>query len=79
VSDDKIVNFPGTNGPESKEDKSRVTADDVLTAALGEFEDVIVIGVGPNKAKCISSLPLQLAVFELSRAIHRIHNRPDLL
>ena len=79
MSDDKVVNFPGTNGPESKEEKPRVTADDVLTAALGEFEDVIVIGVGPNKAKCISSLPLQLAVFELSRAIHRIHNRPDLL
>lgn len=79
MSDDKIVNFPGTNGPENKDEKPRVTADDVLMAALGEFEDVIVIGVGPNKAKCISSLPLQLAVFELSRAIHRIHNRPDLL
>lgn len=79
MSDDKVVNFPGTNGPESKDEKPRVTADDVLRAALGEFEDVIVIGVGPNKAKCISSFPLQLAVFELSRAIHRIHNRPDLL
>ena len=79
MSDDKVVNFPGTNGPENKDEKPRVTADDVLMAALGEFEDVIVIGVAPNKAKCISSLPLQLAVFELSRAIHRIHNRPDLL
>lgn len=79
MTDENIVNFPGTNGPEKREEKPRVTADDVLMAALGEFEDVIVIGVGLNKAKCISSLPLQLAVFELSRAIHRIHNRPDLL
>lgn len=76
MSDDKVVNFPGTNGPDQSETKPReVGPDDVLTAALGQFEDVIVIGIGPGKAQCISTMPLQLAVFELSRAIHRIHER----
>lgn len=78
MSDDKIVNFPGTNGPE-KEEAHYITADDVLKAALGEFEDVVIVGVGPNKAKCISSMPLKFAVFELSRAIHRIHDHPGEL
>lgn len=80
MSDDKVVNFPGTNGPEKEEEKTKeVGADDVLTAAIGQFEDVVVIGLGPGKAQCISTLPLQLAVFELTRAIHRIHERSDLV
>lgn len=78
MSDDKIVNFPGTNGPDKKEE-DEVTADEILMAALGKYEDVVIIGVAPGKAQCISTLPMQLAVFELSRAIHRIHDRPDLL
>lgn len=78
MSDDKIVNFPGTNGPD-KGEVNFVTADDVLKAAIGQFEDVVLIGIGPGKAKCISSVPLQLAVFELSRAIHRIHAQSDHL
>lgn len=79
MSDDKIINFPGTDGPENKDGKSKeVSADDVLAAALGQYEDVILIGIAPGKAQCISTLPLQLAVFELTRAIHRIHDRTDL-
>lgn len=78
MSDDNVVSFPGTNGPEKNED-SGVSADEVLAAALGQFEDVVIIGIGPGKAKCISTLPLQLAVFELSRAIHRIHAQSDHL
>lgn len=79
MSDDKVVNFPGTNGPDKNEEVKEVTADEVLVAALGQFEDVVVIGIGPGKAKCISTMPLQLAVFELSRAIHRIHEQTDHL
>lgn len=76
MSDEKIVNFPGTNGPESKDSpEKKIGADDVLAAALGQFDDVVLIGIGPGKAQCISTLPIQLAVFELSRAIHRIHER----
>lgn len=75
MSDDKVVNFPGTNGPDTKETAKEVSADDILAAALGQFEDVILIGIAPGKAQCISTMPLQLAVFELSRAIHRIHER----
>lgn len=79
MSDEKVVNFPGTNGPDHKDDAPEVGADDILLAAMGKFEDVVIIGIGPGKAQCISTMPLQLAVFELSRAIHRIHERSDLL
>lgn len=77
MSDDRIINFPGTNGPEKTEAEKRVTADDVLRAAMGKYDEVVLIGIGPGKAQCISTVPIQLAVFELSRAIHRIHERPD--
>lgn len=77
MSDDKIVNFPGTNGPEKAEEEKRVTADDVLLAAIGKYDDVVLIGIGSSKAQCISTVPIQLALYELSRAIHRIHERPD--
>ena len=77
MSDDKIVNFPGTNGPEPTPEEKRITADDVLLAAMGKYDEVVLIGIGPGKAQCISTVPIQLAVFELSRAIHRIHERQD--
>jgi len=77
MSDDKIVNFPGTNGPEKTEEAKRVTADDVLIAAMGKYDEVVLIGIAPGKAQCISTMPIQLAVYELSRAIYRIHNRQD--
>lgn len=79
MSDEKVVNFPGANGPDQKDDVPEVGADDILLAAMGKFEDVVIIGIGPGKAQCISTMPLQLAVFELSRAIHRIHERSGLL
>lgn len=79
MSDDKVVNFPGTNGPEKTEAEKRVTADDVLMAALGKYDEIVIIGIKPGKAQCISTVPIQLAVYELSRAIHRIHERPDIL
>ena len=77
MSDDKIVNFPGTNGPEPAPEEKRITADDILLAAMGKYDEVVLIGIGPGKAQCISTVPIQLAVFELSRAIHRIHERQD--
>ena len=77
MSDDKIVNFPGTNGPEPASEEKRITADDILLAAMGKYDEVVLIGIGPGKAQCISTVPIQLAVFELSRAIHRIHERQD--
>jgi hypothetical protein len=77
VSDDKIVNFPGTKGPETPPEGKRITADDILLAAMGKYDEVVLIGIGPGKAQCISTVPIQLAVYELSRAIHRIHERQD--
>ena len=44
---------------------------------MGKYDEVVLIGIGPGKAQCISTVPIQLAVFELSRAIHRIHERQD--
>lgn len=79
MSDDKIVNFPGTNGPEKTPEERRVNVDDVLAAAAGKYDDVVLIGISPGKAQCISTLPLKLAIYELSRAIHRIHERPENL
>lgn len=49
------------------------TADEILTAALGKYEDVIVIGVKADSGSCISTMGLDQAVFELSRAIHKLH------
>jgi len=80
ADEDNVVAFPGTNGPETDSSKEKeVCADDILAAALGQFDDVVLIGIGPGKARCISTMPLQLAVFELSRAIHRIHAQSDHL
>jgi hypothetical protein len=77
MSNDRIINFPGTNGPEKTEAEKRVTADDVLRAAMGQYDEVVLIGIAPGKAQCISTMPIPLAVYELSRAVHRIHNRQD--
>ena len=77
MSDDNIVSFPGTKGPEPTPEEKRITADDILLAAMGKYDEVVLIGIGPGKAQCISTVPIQLAVFELSRAIHRIHERQD--
>lgn len=49
------------------------TADELLTEALGKYQDVIIIGVSNDKAQCISSLGLDSAVYEVSRALHRLH------
>jgi hypothetical protein len=52
-------------------------ADDILSAAIGKFTDVIIIGVRDDAAQLISSMSLDEAIFELSRAMHRVHLHID--
>ena len=75
MSDDNVVSFPGTDAGKEKEKAAAKDAapDDVLKAAVGRYDDVIIIGLNSAGGQCISSMPLREAVYELSRAIHRIH------
>lgn len=74
---DNIVNFPGSDG--EKESKADFTADDALNQCLGKYDEVIVIGLGKGRAQCVSSVPLDEAIYELSRAIHILHRYIDSL
>lgn len=73
---DNIVSFPGSD---AKEESNKFTADDALNKCLGRYEDVIVIGLGKGKAQCVSSIPLDETIYELSRAIHILHRYIDSL
>lgn len=74
MSDDNIVSFPGVDAEKTKEKSATATADDALKAAIGRYDDVIIIGITAIGGQCISSMPLREAVYELSRAMHRIHD-----
>lgn len=71
MTDDNIVSFPGVDKP--KGDDSAPNADAILEAAKGQYEDVILIGLGPNKQQCVSTVSIEEAVYELSRAIYKLH------
>lgn len=49
------------------------SADEMLTAALGKYEGVIIIGVKGDSAQLSSTLDPSQAVYEISRAMHRLH------
>ena len=74
---DNILRFPGSEGPE--ESRQEFTADDALTKCIGKFDAVIIIGLNDNKAQCVSSVPLDEAIYELSRAIHILHRYIDAI
>lgn len=79
MSDDTVVRFPGFTGPVSEgEPKKSLTADDLLAAAIGEFEEVIVVGIKANTAQCLSTVSLQRIVYEMSRVIYKIHEKVEL-
>ena len=77
MSDDNIVSFPGVDTEKPKEKPAEATADEALLAALGRYDDVIIIGLNAGGGQCVSSMPLREAVYELSRAIHRIHDHME--
>ena len=72
---DNVIHLPGVQGdtPQTPEPPQGPTSDEVLTDALGKYKDVIIIGVSDDKAQCISTMTLDEAVYELSRAMHRLH------
>lgn len=49
------------------------TADEVLNAALGKYDDVILIGIRHDAAVCSSTVGIDEAIYELTRAIHRLN------
>ena len=73
---DNVFQFPGT---ESKESPAEFTADDALKKCLGVYKDVIIIGIANEKAQCVSTVALDEAIYELSRAIHILHRHIDVL
>jgi hypothetical protein len=80
---DNVIHLTGVKGETGKietpkdETPRGPTADEILTEALGKYTDVIVIGVAQDKAQCISTMTLDEAVYELSRAMHRLHCHID--
>lgn len=72
---DNIVEFPGGKTGETKD--GRLTADEALKLCEGKYTDVIVLGIKDGRAQCISTVAVDEAVYELSRAIHVLHNYID--
>lgn len=73
MSDDNIVSFPGVDKPDGGKENPYVDADTLLQAAIGKYDDVVLIGLGPSKSQCVSSVAIQDAIYELSRAIYKLH------
>ena len=73
MSEDNIVSFPGVEKPVGPEPEKRVSADQILEAAMGKYDDVILIGLGLKKSQCVSTVAIQDAIYELSRAIYKLH------
>lgn len=72
---DNVIDFPGKNGS----NEPPLTADEVIEMARGKFDDIIILGSRGEDAQCLSTYPLDEAIYELSRAIHILHNYIDRL
>ena len=69
----RVISFPGGVGQGGDETPPEVTADEILTAAVGKYENVLIIGLTPTKAQCITTISLEQSVYELSRAMYKLH------
>jgi hypothetical protein len=74
---DNVIKLVKGSGDPPNEPPEFPAADEILTACMGKFTDVVLIGVREDAAQLISSLPLDEAIFELSRALHRVHCHID--
>lgn len=72
---DNVVEFPGSKPGETKD--APITADEALKMCEGKFTDVIVLGIKDGRAQCVSTVAVDEAIYELSRAIHILHNYID--
>ncbi len=76
MSDDNVVSFPGTASPDKEVGpKKPGAADELLSVAMGQFEDIIVIGIRGSKSQCLSTVPAQRIVYEMSRVVFKIHEK----
>ena len=76
---DNVIEFQkGVQGKaETAPEPTGPTADDILKDSLGKYKDVIIIGITEDRAQCLATLGLDEAVYELSRALHRLHCHID--
>lgn len=75
---ENVINFPGFDGPKG-DDTPQISADDALEHCKGKFDDVIIVGISNSRGQCVSTVGLDEAIYELSRAIHILHNFIDRL
>lgn len=66
-----VISFPGGEG--GGEPPRDLTADEILTSCLGKYEEVLIVGLNANKGQLITTLGLEDSVYELSRAIYKLH------
>lgn len=69
---DNVIHLTGVKADANPE-PTGPTADEILSEAMGQYEAVILIGIKDGKSRCISTMGLDEAVYELSRAMHRLH------
>lgn len=72
---DNIIHLSGVKGTMADEPREPTgpTPDEILNECVGKYEDIIVIGITQDKSQCLSTMGLDEAVYELSRALHRLH------
>ena len=70
---DNIVKFPGAELPDHP--KNLVTADSIIEAAKGRYEDLILIGrpTGSGTYECVSTSDVSETLYHVVRVQHRLN------
>lgn len=71
---DNVIEFPSGK---SGDGASSMSADDALELCKGRFDEVIIIGIKDDNGQCVSTVSIVEAIYELSRAMHILHNYID--
>ena len=69
---DNVVQFPGT---ESQTDEEKVTADSIIEAARGRYDDLILVGrpKGSKTFECVSTSDVSETLYHIVRVQHRLN------
>lgn len=69
---DNIVQFPGTS---SDADENKVTADTIIEAAKGRYDDLILVGrpKGSKSFECVSTSDVSETLYHITRVQHRLN------
>lgn len=70
---DNVIEFGKKPAEKRDEPPQGPSADEILRDAIGKYQGVVLIGVNKERAQCLSTLSLDEAVYEVSRALHRLH------